>query len=129
MTRNVKTLISHFKVGLSPSKKNFFISFNNSSSEVMENAFYSNLKLFLFLSWLFVQVETTNDLIRKIRLTSKFMTSQPGQQRITIHIFLNISRIKGNQTMQFGQLIEYNKRNIFLQKSVRNVSHGFCLCH
>ena len=95
----------------------------------MENAFYSNLKLFLFLSWLFVQVETTNDLIRKIRLTSKFMTSQPGQQRITIHIFLNISRIKGNQTMQFGQLIEYNKRNIFLQKSVRNVSHGFCLCH
>ena len=29
----------------------------------------------------------------------------------------NISRNKGNQTMKFGQLIEYNMRNIFLEKS------------
>ena len=29
----------------------------------------------------------------------------------------NISRIKGNQTMESGQLIEYNMRNIFLEKS------------
>ena len=29
----------------------------------------------------------------------------------------NISRIKDNQTNKFGQVIEYNKRNIFLQKS------------
>ena len=42
------------------------------------------------------------------------MTSQPGQQGITIHKLLNISRIKGNQTMKFGQLIEYPKKNIFL---------------
>ena len=27
----------------------------------------------------------------------------------------NISRNKGNQKMKFGQLIEYNKRNIFPQ--------------
>ena len=40
------------------------------------------------------------------------MTSHPGKQRITIHILLNISRIKDNQTMKFGQLIEYPKRNI-----------------
>ena len=32
-----------------------------------------------------------------------------------IHILTNISRTKGNQTMKFGQLIEYN-RNIFLEK-------------
>ena len=32
---------------------------------------------------------------------------------------LNISRIKGNQTMKFGQFIEYKKKNIFLQKSCR----------
>ena len=38
---------------------------------------------------------------------------------MTIHILPNISRSKGNQTMKFGQLIEYNKRNIFLQKSCR----------
>ena len=29
----------------------------------------------------------------------------------------NISRSKGNETMKFGQLTEYNMRNIFLEKS------------
>ena len=37
-------------------------------------------------------------------LISKFMTSQPGKQTIAIHILLNISRSKGSQTMQCGQL-------------------------
>ena len=45
------------------------------------------------------------------------MTSQPGQQIIVIHILPNIARGKGNQTMKFGQLIDYNIRNIFFQKS------------
>ena len=31
---------------------------------------------------------------------------------ITIQIFPNISRSKGNQTMKLGQLIEYNEGNI-----------------
>ena len=44
------------------------------------------------------------------------MTSQPGLQTIAIDILLNISQSKGKQTIKFGQLIEYNKRNIFLQK-------------
>ena len=44
------------------------------------------------------------------------MTSHPGLQTITIHILPKISQSKGNQTMKFGQLIEYNKRVIFLQK-------------
>ena len=48
------------------------------------------------------------------------MTSQSGQERITIQILLNISQIKGSQAMKFGQLIQYNKKNIFLQKSCRN---------
>ena len=34
------------------------------------------------------------------------MTSQPGQQTVTIHILPNISRSKGNQTLKFGQAIE-----------------------
>ena len=45
------------------------------------------------------------------------MMSQPGQQTIAVHILLNTSRSKGNQTMKFDQLIEYNKRNIFVEKS------------
>ena len=34
-----------------------------------------------------------------------------------MHILLNISRIKDNETMKFGQLIEYNLRDIFVEKS------------
>ena len=45
------------------------------------------------------------------------MTSQPGQQTIAMHILLNFSRSKGNQTIKFGQVIEYNLRNIFVEKS------------
>ena len=45
------------------------------------------------------------------------MTSQPGKQTISIQILTNISRSKGNQAMKFGQLIDYNMRNIFLDKS------------
>ena len=32
-------------------------------------------------------------------------------------ILPNMSRSKGNQIMKFGQLIEYNRKNIFLEKS------------
>ena len=47
------------------------------------------------------------------------MTSQPGLQTIGINILRNISQSKGNHIMKFGQLTEYNKRNIFLQKLCR----------
>ena len=47
------------------------------------------------------------------------MTSQPGKQIISINILSNNSRITGNQTIKFGQLIEYNIKNIFLEKSFK----------
>ena len=47
------------------------------------------------------------------------MASQPCLETIATHILLNILQSKGNQTMKFGQLIEYNKRNIFLKKLYR----------
>ena len=34
---------------------------------------------------------------------------------------LNISQIKGNQKMKFGQLIEYPKSNIFLKKIMQKM--------
>ena len=43
------------------------------------------------------------------------MTSKPGLLTIAIHILPNFSQGKDNQTTEFGQLIEHNKRNIFLQ--------------
>ena len=70
------------------------------------------LKIFKNLSSLFGHV-AKNGLIRNKRLTSKSMTSKPGQ--VTIVILFNISRSKDNQKMNFGQLREYNKRKNFLQ--------------
>ena len=89
-------------------KKFCVIRFIANPLKIMKNAFYFILKaIFVFkiskiLSW-------------KIRLTSEFMMSPPDLQTIATHILLNISRSKDNQTMKLGQLIEYNKRNNFLQ--------------
>ena len=47
------------------------------------------------------------------------MTSQTGQQIITIHILPNISKSKGNTTMKFGQ-IKYSMRNIFVKKHAKH---------
>ena len=41
-----------------------------------------------------------NGLIRKIRLISKFMMSQPEKKAIAKHILPIIPRSKGNQTMK-----------------------------
>ena len=119
---NLKLFV--FKVGLSSSKKIRVICLIESPLKIMKNAFYfilralSVLKIFKFLSYLFWSFRK-NGLIRKIILTSKFMTSQPGLKTIAIQILPNISQSKGNQKMKFGQLIEYNKRNFFLQTLCR----------
>ena len=73
------------------------------------------LKILKFCRYFFVMQQ--NGLKRKVRSMSKFMTSQPGQQTILVHILPNISRSEGNQAMKFDQLIEYNMKNIFLKKS------------
>ena len=44
------------------------------------------------------------------------MMLQPEKQTISILILPCISRIKDNQTVTFGQLIEYNMRKIFLEQ-------------
>ena len=45
------------------------------------------------------------------------MTSETELQIILTHILHNISRSQVNQKMKFGQLIEYNMRKVFLEKS------------
>ena len=116
----------------------------------MKNAFYFIikalfvLKVFKSLSWLFWSCRK-NGLIKKLRLIwpvwlngwvfvyelsgygfeshctqliSKLMMSQPGKR--TRHILPNISRSKGNQAMKFGQVIGYNRINIFHAKNLAN---------
>ena len=94
-----------------------------------EKCFLLHLKNSFRFQGIYVFVTTfwscrKNGLIRKITLTSKFMTSQPGLQTIAIHILPNIWQSESNQTMKFGQLIEHNKRNIFLQKLLQKMSQG-----
>ena len=88
--------------------------------KLVKMLFISPQKLFLFsrcsnfcFDFFIMQ---KNGLIKKITLNSSFMASHPGSQTIKIHILPNIVSNKGNQTMKFGQSIEYST-NIFLQKS------------
>ena len=83
--------------------------------------FISPQKLFPFSRYLNfcldLLVMYQSDLIKKIRLILNFLTSRPGSQAIVMHIFPNISRSEDNETIKFGQLMECNMRNIFLEKS------------
>ena len=58
---------------------------------MMNNAFYFILTALFVLKIFKFWSCKKNGLIRKIRLTSKFMKSQPGLQTIAIHILPNIS--------------------------------------
>ena len=58
----------------------------------------------------------TGKLISK--LISKYVTSQPGNCIIAIHIFPSITRCKDNQIMILGQLIQYGQ---LIQHNIRNI--------
>ena len=49
------------------------------------------------------------------------MTAQPRKQTTAIQILSKISKRKDNQAIKFGQLIEYNIRNIFVKNYTQNV--------
>ena len=44
------------------------------------------------------------------------MKPQTGKRTFTINIFPDISESRGSQEIEFGQLIEFNVRNISLKK-------------
>ena len=53
----------------------------------------------------------------KVKVSFKLMTSETRKQIITIHMLPKISRSIGNLIMKFDQLIEFNVKNIFIEKS------------
>ena len=101
------------------------IQFSTTESplKMIKNTFYFTskalfvLKIFKFCLDFLVFYE--NGLTRKKRLILKFMTSQTGKQTIVIHVLPKILRNNDNQAIKFGQLREYNMKNIFLKKSYR----------
>ena len=73
---------------------------------------------FNFLSWSLGLVEKQ---LEEKEVHFKFYdgtTWETNNCRTQLH---NILRSKWNETMKFGQLIEYNMRNIFLEKVIRKV--------
>ena len=44
-----------------------------------------------------------------------------------MHILSNISRSKGNQTIELGQFIKYNNKNIFLKDHAKNEAGALVL--
>ena len=104
-------------------KKVCFICFIDSPLKIMENAFYFILKkLYLLSRYLnlchdfFVMLKKWLDQKGKVNFKIHDVTIW---LTITIHILPNISRSKDNQTMKIGQLTEYIKKTIFLQKLCR----------
>ena len=73
------------------------------------------LEIFTFLSWLFAYLEKRFDKKGMVNFNIYEVTDWTTNN--TIHILPNNSRSKDNQTTKFGQLIEYNMINIFLEKS------------
>ena len=84
--------------------------------KMMKNAFYFMPKA-LFIRYLHIYPDfllmQENGWIRRLRFISRFMKPQAEQQMITINTSPNISRSKCSQAMKFGQLTEYNMRNVF----------------
>ena len=101
----------------------------------MKNAFYFYFKSFFilkvlkFLSYFFPHVEKRLDY--KGKVNSKIFGVTSGKQTILIHILPNILRSTCNQKIIFCQLIEYNMKNIFLEKPIikcdgESIPRPFC---
>ena len=86
--------------------------------------FTSHWKLFSFSRYLnfwlhFLEIQK-NSLIRNIRLIPKFIISQPDSQTSTIHILLNISQSKGNQTMKLTSQQNITREIFFFKIHAKN---------
>ena len=87
---------------------------------MMRNAFHlfhqnPSFQLFKFCPDFFGHEGKRLDM--KVKVSFKLMTSETRKQIITIHMLPKISRSIGNLIMKFDQLIEFNVRNIFIEKS------------
>ena len=72
------------------------------------------LKVFKVLSWLFGHVEKRLDY--KDNVDFEIYDVKTWEVNIAMQILLNISRIKDNQRLKFGQLIQYNMRYTITRK-------------
>ena len=114
---------SELKVGFSPSwkisRKICVICLIESLLKMMNKCFLFHLKSSFHSQDIYVFVTTfwscrKSSLSGEITLASRFMASQPGLQAGEMRILPNVSRGRGGQAMEFGQLREYSKWDTFL---------------
>ena len=90
----------------------------------------SPYKLFSFWRYLNFRpeffVHIWERLYKKAKVNFNIYRSQTGKQLTTMNILPNISWGKCSQTVKFGQLIEYNVRNIFPEKSYKKFGETSC---
>ena len=94
--------------------------------KIMKNAFYFTLKaffvpkIFKFLSWFFGHVVKLLDYKDKanfkIHDVTTWLTNNCKAHIAEEEYQKNISGSKDNQAMEYGQLIKYNMKNIFIEK-------------
>ena len=93
---------------------------------MMKNVLYFIVKNPSFTSFLGLLGQVGKWLKWKLKLISKFVTSQTGLHTVTIHELPNISRRKCNKAIKFGQLTKHNMKNIFLAKSYSKCGGEAC---
>ena len=92
--------------------------------KVMKNAFYFILKalfvlkIFKFLWWLFGHVGKTAWLGRKDKFKNSWRHNLVSKQLQYIYSLIP-HKLETSQRIEVGQLIEYSKKNVFLQKSCK----------
>ena len=88
----------------------------------LESSFCSqDIKVFVMTFWSCRK----NGLIRKIRLTSKFMMSQPSLQTIAVYIIPNVSQSKYSQAMKFVWPINRVQQEKYISsKIIRKMRQG-----
>ena len=106
---------------LFPFRKFVLVYFNGSSLKIIKNTFYFMFKVLFvleiitFLSWLFGYVEKWFD--KKVMVNFKIYDVTDWTRNNCNYTYSPI--YQGNQILKFGQLIEYNMRKIFLEKSYK----------
>ena len=123
-----ESLQKQIKVGISPSKKNCFISFSEDPLQMMNMLLNPSSKLFLFSRYLnfcldFLvkqkkQLDQKDEVNFKMYDVTNWLTNNYNK-----HIAQNLMKQRQSEneicSINIVQFIEYNKRNIFPQKLCR----------
>ena len=117
------------KLRLSPSKKKLLYLLQWKLFKNDGNYFFFFILKALFVVKIFKLLCSSFGLLRTTWLEQKsefqsLWRHSLVNKQLKINILPDISWSKGNQTMKFGQVKEYNKKNFFLQKSCRKGDRG-----